>query len=613
MDIPLTEADMKITKGLFESLRKQQNNKEFSDVVVVAGSSEFHCHRVILTSVSGFFRGLLASGMRESLEKKVTLSTLSAEAFSQVLTCIYTGRSVLNDSNIFDIWAAVDLLDIGFMPEQCKAFFKDTISVDNCFRYCVSVRLLSGENNKEAMDLIVKNFNKLCCSEQFFQLTFDEMKYIVSSETLSLSCEDDVIETVLRWAEFTSTLSKLPNSSSLEEDMGLINLDDKLSSSRTKSSDEGTTKVETALSDSKDDAWEEPSRSELLAELLECSRYLLTSCRCLVNTLSCHPLVKENATCNSIVREIFSYFSNSDLHQEWCPPEAIHRNNEGVKNVLIRYDCNGKLNVMYPPDTVHRQMGDSSMNLHRHFQPSSEIFHQDGCLYLFGSSSGLSFYTPGSVGWKNMSTDRAPEFTALIAKSVYSFEKNTEDKTTKVYKLSLQESVNCYPNTARWQPVCQLSVEGLDVIAVTSIGNKVIVFWAVTGMKAFTVECFDLYRRKSTVMEDQLGSVANLVTFRRDKETFAIQANGALWRINLCPSSDRLVFTQERQLWDGHATLRGAVLYGTRLFIFGNNYNLFSSLTDVSLDGVFEGIIFHDLDSHPYVHAVLPKHILCMN
>ena len=146
---------------------------------------------------------------------------------------------------------------------------------------------------------------------------------------------------------------------------------------------------------------------------------------------------------------------------------------------------------------------------------------------------------------------------------------------------------------------------------VTSIGNKIIVFWAESGMTSLTVECYDLARRKSTIISDKLGSTANLITFRRVDEAFVLQTNGALWRIRLGPSPEGLIFTQELQLWDGWVQLKTAVVFGSRLYVGGEDkQRVIPCLTNVTLEGVFDEIVFFSSVSGAVVHAVLPKHIV---
>ncbi|GFO26573.1 kelch-like 30 [Plakobranchus ocellatus] len=569
MDKPLNDADSRVRKSIFEGLINQKNNEKFHDVVVVAGSSEFKCHRVILASVSRFFHALFTSGMKECLESRVELKSISRDVFSQILDCIYNGRSILTTENIFDIWAAADILDARFLLEDCQICFKDTLSVKNCIEYCVRLRLLNEESKREALNFLSKNFKHLRSSERLFKLNFEEMKYLVSSEKLAASFEDEVIETILRWAESTPTLGDLSDTLSQEDGASLVTIGDNATSSKAQSLEDGKAEEETVCQDSEEQAEEvSVSRSERLAELLECSRYLLTSNSFLVQTLSCHPLVKGNARCLAVVDKISRYLSNTGLQQEWCPPEAIHRDGENVKNVFLIYNGSGKTKVMYPPSAQCYEMKYTFMNLNGFLQPASRIFYHSGSLLTLESGNKFFLYTAVANGWdrKLIAEVWEQHKTVLVDQSLYSFRKNTKNNATDVYKLRLPDIRNPHIHPCQWPIVGQLSVEGLSLKATTSIKTNIIAFWAGESSEGFTVECYDLFQRKSTVMKDRMGSTADLVTFRRDNEVFALQTNGALWRICLCSSSEKLLFIKEYQLWKGNVPLHGAYLYA-------NHYN----------------------------------------
>ena len=354
MAAAFTEDDKEITLGFFETLKNQKNNSDFSDLVVMVGSSEFQCHRVIMAAVSGFFRGLLASGMKEVDEGKVTLKELSGEAFSHVLTCVYTGRCVVTENNLFDVWAAADRLDVGYLLRQCKAFFKRSLSTENCFLYCMSVRLLCGESQNVALDFIVANFEGIRFSEHFCELNFEEMKYIVTSELLATPSEDDVIEVILRWIAFQSTLIKHPNALSSDGDFSSEGTGYDSPSNPDLESDNkmeaGDTITRSEMSCEKSEE-QSTSLTKMLIELLESTRYLVISHNFLVHVLACHELVQADSQCQAIVRRIYDYMAQNDLHLEWCPAAALHRKNSAWKNVLVTFRSNYpdyKLTCMNP-------------------------------------------------------------------------------------------------------------------------------------------------------------------------------------------------------------------------------------------------------------------------
>ncbi len=68
------------------------NTKDYSDITLVVGSSQFPVHRVILASRCEYFRALFFGGLSETHASTVHLNGINSTAFYHVLSYIYTGR-----------------------------------------------------------------------------------------------------------------------------------------------------------------------------------------------------------------------------------------------------------------------------------------------------------------------------------------------------------------------------------------------------------------------------------------------------------------------------------------------------------------------------------------
>jgi len=62
-----------------------------SDVSFNVETSNFKAHKVILSARSTFFKLMFESGLKESLERHITINDLSSQTFQMILEFIYTG------------------------------------------------------------------------------------------------------------------------------------------------------------------------------------------------------------------------------------------------------------------------------------------------------------------------------------------------------------------------------------------------------------------------------------------------------------------------------------------------------------------------------------------
>lgn len=76
------------------SLGNLFNQPDYSDLVLIVESEQFHAHRVILAARSDYFRALLYGGLRESRQEnqRIEIKECKASAFEFLLRYIYTGR-----------------------------------------------------------------------------------------------------------------------------------------------------------------------------------------------------------------------------------------------------------------------------------------------------------------------------------------------------------------------------------------------------------------------------------------------------------------------------------------------------------------------------------------
>ncbi|GFO04351.1 kelch-like protein 38 [Plakobranchus ocellatus] len=128
---------------MVKSLAAYKNDQAFSDVTVVAGTTGFLCHRMVLAAKSEFFRSALIKGDKNEdklSEGKVELEKIDGDTFSNILNYIYCGEITFTEDNLRNIWDAARRLKIYFVTEKSKEFFRKTLSLDNCLDYFCQVK-----------------------------------------------------------------------------------------------------------------------------------------------------------------------------------------------------------------------------------------------------------------------------------------------------------------------------------------------------------------------------------------------------------------------------------------------------------------------------------------
>ena len=570
--------DFETARKICDVLASIRDDKTFSDVVVVAGDREFQCHRAILAAASEFFKFALTTDMREARERRITLQDVSEKMFSTLLECIYGGKYVLTEENLFDVWKAADMLQITVLTDQCMDLLKEICSTKmsehNCIDYFCKVRLVNQQAQSTVLDFIHKNFTTSGIRFRAGLFTMDELKSIIAHRKLEVGCEDQTIEFVLKWAE--------------------------------KNKDSILT--EPSTEDSSDCVSPTSQSGRTLADVLECTRYLLISGGCLNGTLATHPLVNDDPKCQVIVDKIARYQAQPHLHQTWCPPAAIHREQGELTNFLLlcQVDRDGQLTALNLEKMVWENVtlaGVGGQAYGSRMFPFDDVelcdqikfLYYDCYLYFIYGNKIYSYSLETKESrWMRYDSSQS-SILSVVNESIFVYRCNKRDKTSvtrrrlfhfpsKFNKLDLQYNSKTTIGTG--------CMDGMHIKAVTSIGSTEIGFCGRDDVDYYTIFSTSESSNLCFSCQNKIPSASRLVTLRRDKEVFVLQENGHLWRIQRGESVNKIKISFELVLWDGEVSLNGAVLYNDQLMVVGDfpDQKELSDTLDRSLPGVFKSV-----------------------
>ena len=341
--------------------------------------------------------------------------------------------------------------------------------------------------------------------------------------------------------------------------------------------------------------------------------------------MAIHPLIKSDPRCRSIVEKISYYQAHPHLHQSWCPPAAVHRENSGMTNVLLvcQLTNTGRLEALDLRDMTWTQITLESVKLPSEF---SKVLYYQSEIYIHCNKRLDKHFPKFEVG---RSLPFSESIIRFVYGSLYMFSTEARKDTDGEVETVVQTVKKCnFPasfKNSKLQFKTELNlgdcwIDGMKIADVIHIGLTQIIFLATDRgiQESYTVlsynEMFTTYRS----YPDQFGSSSRLVTFSHYREAFALQENGCLWRIQLGEDLMKLKITQELVLWEGEIRLNGAVLYNDQLVIVGDIPDQLEDSTtlDRSLAGVFQSIrkvkrSYDNLMGIPEISlAVLPKTLL---
>ena len=176
------------------------------DYTLTAKGCSLRVHRAVMVACSDYFRALLSSEMRESLEMSVDLKGLTATGLRSVVDFAYTGKIDLSLDNLEEVLAAATHLQISEAVELCCKFIAQAITADNCTDVLNLAELYSLIPTRNiARNYILNNFEAFSKSEQFEKLNSDQLSSLLAENSLKVMSEYKLFELVLKWINLDIT------------------------------------------------------------------------------------------------------------------------------------------------------------------------------------------------------------------------------------------------------------------------------------------------------------------------------------------------------------------------------------------------------------------------
>ncbi|XP_028292565.1 kelch-like protein 23 [Gouania willdenowi] len=175
----------------------------FTDISLQSGDTGqlFHCHKVLLSACSSYFRVMFTTDMRERSDRVVTLSTVSTHVLESLLDFIYTSRICITKMNVQSLLEAADHLQFLSVKQACEDFLIQFLDVDNCLgMHAFAQQHVCRELEKEALRVMLMLFTELCQQEEFSELSEDRLRPLLASVSCTAIKDELLIDAVARWA-----------------------------------------------------------------------------------------------------------------------------------------------------------------------------------------------------------------------------------------------------------------------------------------------------------------------------------------------------------------------------------------------------------------------------
>ncbi|XP_033760208.1 kelch-like protein 28 [Pecten maximus] len=168
-------------------------NKEYCDITLRVGKDSIQTHRLILTSLSQYFKTLLqmdVNGKKDEAE----LHEVEFDSLCQLLSFGYTGKIDISMENVASLFIASSYLQVVFVKDSCEKFLLNNMDKDNCVRaWCLADQYTAMALDNKAVQVFTQEFEYISSTEDFISmLTVKMLLRMLEKEGLVIS-RDGVI------------------------------------------------------------------------------------------------------------------------------------------------------------------------------------------------------------------------------------------------------------------------------------------------------------------------------------------------------------------------------------------------------------------------------------
>nr|CAB3260019.1 kelch-like protein 5 [Phallusia mammillata] len=185
-----------------KKIQDHLHNLQLCDVAIIVGNKRLPAHRLVLSSVSEYFRAMFNSNVLEANQDEITLTDIDEEAFADLLKYMYTGKLEICEDNVERMVATANMLRLEDVVDAGCSFLMKQLHPSNClgiraFADTQSCHKLLNAAHEYTMD----HFTEVTHNKEFLLLPINQVCDLLSSDDVNIPTEINMFEALLRWVK----------------------------------------------------------------------------------------------------------------------------------------------------------------------------------------------------------------------------------------------------------------------------------------------------------------------------------------------------------------------------------------------------------------------------
>uniref|UniRef100_A0A8D9A839 Kelch-like protein diablo n=2 Tax=Cacopsylla melanoneura TaxID=428564 RepID=A0A8D9A839_9HEMI len=198
------------TSILLSGLSKLKSKNLLLDVTLIAEGEAFQAHKVVLASISDYFRAMFTDAMRESKQSEICLNGITARGMKLLLEYAYSSRVELNLDNIQHVLLSASHVQIEPLVEACSSYLQSQLDLDNCVDLATIAETYSLTKLRvQVYRFMCSHLRSFSSSGELFRLSLSQLEHLFACDFPVDMCETDVLDLGVQWLRTQISQNKL--------------------------------------------------------------------------------------------------------------------------------------------------------------------------------------------------------------------------------------------------------------------------------------------------------------------------------------------------------------------------------------------------------------------
>ena len=172
----------------------------FTDVIIKIENENIPAHKVVLACYSKYFEGMFATEMSEKYQNTVEIEGFDCVAVKSIIDYFYAERIVIDSSNVVNVLAASDYLQVDDIKSFCFEFFESGLTVDSCLEVIAAYNFFKPQASlNQAYQYVSENLEKITLEENFKALSKDELRSVIRKLDPKIVSESNKYTAIMKW------------------------------------------------------------------------------------------------------------------------------------------------------------------------------------------------------------------------------------------------------------------------------------------------------------------------------------------------------------------------------------------------------------------------------